>query len=141
MLEHLEKNERKKALDEMKRVGNIVIIHLPLDDGKKFMAKLGDLTLDNFISRRRGYHEACTLEHLNNRYSTLKEIQSEGFLIVKPDWNLEIWCTTAELSYALPAILTPFVIALYLFILRRTLTPPWWGAYFIYKAQRQIRPS
>jgi hypothetical protein len=132
LLEHLKKVDRTQALNEMKRVGNFVIIHLPLDDGKNFMAKSGDLALYDYINNQLGYSERMTLEHLKNDYSTLSEIIKEGFVLVRPDWNLETWRVTAELSYVLPDALAPFINILYLILLRKN-SPPWWGAYLIYK--------
>jgi SAM-dependent methyltransferase len=132
MLEHLKRNERAQAIQEMKKVGRLVIVHVPLNDNDKFMARTADLLFYNFVKHRLGYNEKNTLEHLKCGYPTPAEIEVTGFKMVKPDWNFKVWLITAKLHYVSRGILAPLVIILYLALLKKIQNPPWWGAYFIY---------
>jgi len=132
LLEHLKFEDRKKAVQEMKRTGTIVIIHVPLQDDLNFMGAVGDLMFYKFTKEVLGKPEENTDEHLKCGHPSPTELRGLNLEVVDTDWNLTVWFTAMKLHYLSHGLLSPIINTMYFLLLSRIRHPPWWGAWLIF---------
>jgi glycosyltransferase involved in cell wall biosynthesis/2-polyprenyl-3-methyl-5-hydroxy-6-metoxy-1,4-benzoquinol methylase len=137
LLEHLKIEERKEAINEMKRVGTSVIIHTPLQDGRNFMGAWGDMMFYKFTKDVLGRPEKNTEEHLKCVHPSPTELRDFDLEIIDADWNLTVWFTVMKLHYFSRGLLSPIVNTMYFLLLSKIRCPPWWGAWVVYSSEHK----
>ncbi len=137
IIEHISYNERGKALAEMKRCGNKVIIHTPLQDGETFLGRVGDLAMLDICRKLSSTVEQNTLEHVTRGEPSPDFLETHHFKLVRPDWNLNLWLAFMKPTFIFFGLVSPLVTILYLLVLRRVKHPPYYGGFFIYEQDSQ----
>jgi len=137
LLEHLKIEDRKEAINEMKRVGTSVIIHTPLQDGQNFMGAWGDMMFYKFTKDVLGRPEKNTEEHLKCMHPSPTELRDFDLEIIDADWNLTVWFTVMKLHYSSRGLLSPIVNIMYFLLLSKIRGPPWWGAWVVYSSEHK----
>lgn len=134
VLEHIRSSEREKAINELKRCGKIVLVHTPLQDNVNFMGKAGDILLFNYLKNSLNIVDENTREHLDCDQPRFAELNEQGFKVMKPDWNLNVWLILMKCRYLriYYHFIAPALTLLYLLALRKVNTPPFYGAYLMY---------
>lgn len=131
-IEHLPRPIRDIAIKEMIRVARErVIIHTPLEDGKKFVGRQFDLLFNEWHFKVHGRNEPSTSEHLLYWEPSPDELSSYGFRITGSH-NARLWFTYMQLqylrrsSYMRPVSL--FMAHLYYMLNdQKDNLPPFWG--------------
>ncbi len=136
-IEHIKYNEREKALADMKRCGEKVIIHTPLQDGKTFLGRVGDLAMLDFCRKLSSTVEQNTYEHVINGEPSPAYLETRQFMLMEPDWNLSLWLAFMKPTFVLFNLASPVISILYLLVLRKIKHPPYWGGYFKYEQTDQ----
>jgi len=134
-LEHIDSCSRVDAILEIKRVGRLVIIHVPLQDDKIFMGRFGDHYFLEEIRKHNMGAPIHYIEHLTCREPRPEELEKYGFHYVCPDWNINVWITFMTLQYRTGCLINLVLVPFYFFLLRHVNMPPWWGAYLITRAE------
>jgi hypothetical protein len=132
VIEHIAPQKRKNALEEMKRVGNTVLIHAPIQDNKLFMGKTGDVLFFDYMKKSLNIVDENTLQHLECGQPSLTELTEHGFNIIQPDWNLNVWLTLMKYRNLPYNFSAPVMTVIYFLFLRKIKNAPFWGAYLIY---------
>lgn len=132
-IEHISYNEREKALDEMKRSGKKVIIYTPLQDGKTFLGRVGDIAILDFCWKLSTTFEQNTYEHVVHGEPSPSYLEMRHFKLVEPDWNMNLWLAFMKPTFVSFRLLSPFLIIIYLLALRRIKHPPYYGGYYIFE--------
>ena len=131
-IEHIRYDNRGKSLEEMKRCGKKVIIYTPLQDGKTFHGRVGDLAILNLCKKFASTIEQNTYEHVINGEPSPVFFEKRHFKLVEPDWNVNLWLSFMWITFVSFSLLSPIVTILYLLMLKRIKNPPYYGGYFIY---------
>lgn len=110
-LEHIPKDERPKFINELKRVGKIVLLHFVMHDPpNNFLGRDIDFEFNKWHLKEFKTDEPWTLEHLKVESPTCSEIQSylPGASTMGTQ-NINVWfkCQTLS-SYPLSGFFTGF---------------------------------
>lgn len=133
VIEHIRRSDRKRSFEEMKRCGRKVIMHTPLQDGKVFQGRSGDVAFFNFVKKNFGRIERNTFEHIKHGEPLPNELEQCGFKIVKYDCNLTVWLTFMKAMHVFHVLLRPILILAYTSFLRHLKIPPYYGGYLMYE--------
>lgn len=136
VLEHIASSERNRAINEMKRCGRTVIIHTPLQDGKLFMGREGDIIFLNYLKTSTNRLDENTMEHIDCCEPKLNELTKHSIGYLQPDWNLNIWLTLMKCRYRFYNLTAPLLTILYRILLCRIQNPPYYGAYILFDCRK-----
>ena len=134
VIEHITQEKRKKMIDELKRCGKTVLVHAPFDGNSMFLGKHGDLEFFQYLKNSHNLVDENTRQHIECGQPKICELNKQGFKVVKPDWNLNVWFTLMKCRYVYYVFTGSVIAVLYFLVLSKVNNPPFYGAYMVYDA-------
>ena len=107
-------------------------LHTSLVEGA--LKKVRQTLLSSISAQEEGLSDSKTLEHLKRGHPSLDELASQGFILVKPDWNARLWLLHMLADRRGWFYRKCFKLLYYVVLKRLVKQGSWWGGYLVWRA-------